>query len=280
MSEIPGNLKKLNLWAALLHGGSFVGVLIIFLLLNEGKINFPTSLWRLQAKDLNNDNREFSSVDAKKQLEINDDFLKTSVLLTFALTCIAHIYYYTNGFGSGSYSNQLSQGKNNYRWFEYSITASFMILVLASISGVKDTKVYLILPFLNIVLQGIGYLSENTQDYNSKIMCLFIGFMLLGVTWYSIFSSFYEALDDAEKFPDTEGPPSWVRAIIIPMFVWWLTFGIVAFFQVKNYKNSNYSFITYEKWYIILSYLSKAFMGYYLAFGLTRPAPDRESDKN
>ena len=155
-----------------------------------------------------------------------------------------------------------------------------MILVLASISGVKDTKVYLILPFLNIVLQGIGYLSENTQNYNSKVMCLFIGFMLLGVTWYAIFSSFYEALDDAKKFPDTEGPPSWVRAIIIPMFVWWLTFGIVAFFQVKNYQKSTYSFITYEKWYIILSYLSKAFMGYYLAFGLTRPAPDRESDKN
>ena len=52
MSSIPGNLKKLNLWAALLHGGSFVGVLVVFLLLNEGKINFPTSLWRLQAKDL------------------------------------------------------------------------------------------------------------------------------------------------------------------------------------------------------------------------------------
>ena len=109
-------------------------------------------------------------------------------------------------------------------------------------------------------------------------MCLIIGFCLLGVTWYGILSSFYESLDDAENLPDVEGPPDWVRAIIIPMFIWWLTFGIVAFFQVRNYQKPNYSFITYEKWYIVLSYLSKAFMGYYLAFGLTRPAPDREKD--
>ena len=149
-SVITNGLSKLNFWAALLHGGSFVGVLIVFAVLNEGKINFPTSLWRVKTKQLTDDDREFSEVGAKKQLVINGDFLKASVLLTFVLTCFAHVYYYTDGFKTGAYSNQLSQGKNDFRLLEYSITATFMILVLASISGVKNTKIYFILPFLNI----------------------------------------------------------------------------------------------------------------------------------
>jgi hypothetical protein len=51
-------------------------------------------------------------------------------------------------------------------------------------------------------------------------------------------------------------------------------FGVVATLYVRNYGKPNFNFRTYERYYIILSYLSKAFMGYYLAFGLTRPARD------
>ena len=273
------NLKTLNLGAAVLHGVSFLAILIVFVSLYGGRINFPTSLWRLKVKNVSDDNMEFTEVGAVRQMVINGDYLKAGVLLTFALTCIAHIFYYTDGFGSGAYSNQLNQGKNDFRWLEYSITATIMILVLASISAVKNTKVYFILAVMNIVLQGIGNLGENASNYQTKIVALIVGFLLLGGTWYGILDSFYNALDDSKDLPNREGPPDWVKGIIIPMFVWWLTFGIVAFFQTRNYQKPGYSFLTYEKWYIILSYLSKAFMGYYLAFGLTRPAPDKKEDK-
>ena len=55
------------------------------------------------------------------------------------------------------------------------------------------------------------------------------------------------------------------------MFFWYASFGVVATLYVKNFDKPGFSFRTYERYYIILSYLSKAFMGYYLTFGLTRP---------
>ena len=280
MTTIPGNLKTLNFWAAILHGFSFLAILIVFATLRSGSINFPTSLWRLKTEALSEDNMEFTGMGAKKQMVIHGDYLKAGVLLTFGLTCIAHIFYYTNGFGSGAYSNQLKQGKNDFRWLEYSITATIMILVLSSISAVKNTKIYFILAVMNIVLQGIGFMIENTTNLQVKIVGLCIGFLLLAATWYGILDSFYNALDDAKDIPDREGPPDWVRGVIIPMFVWWLSFGIVALVQTINYKKKGYDYIKYERGYIILSYLSKAFMGYYLAFGLTRPAPRRKNKEN
>ena len=278
MKSLPGYLKKLNLWAAILHGVSFLAVMIVFLTLRDGKINFPTSLWRLKTEAVSDDNMEFTKMGAKRQLVIEGGYLRAGVLLTFALTCIAHIFYYTDGFGSGAYSNQLRQGKNDFRWLEYAITATIMILVLASISAVKNTKVYFILAVMNIVLQGIGNLGENAANFQTKIVSLIVGFLLLGATWYGILDSFYNALDDSEDLPNREGPPDWVRGIIIPMFVWWLSFGIVAFVQTLNYRKPGYNYEKYEMGYIILSYLSKAFMGYYLAFGLTRDAPDVKKD--
>ena len=280
MKTITNTLSKLNLWAAILHGVSFLAVMIVFLTLRKGKINFPTSLWRLKVKDLSEDNQEFSSMSAKKEVQISTDFLKAAVLLTFALTCIAHIFYYTDGFGSGSYSHQLKSGKNDFRWLEYAITATIMIMVLSTISGVKSTKVYFLLALMNIVLQGIGNMSENASNTQTKIVGLVIGFLLLGGIWYGILDSFYRALDDAKDIPGRDGPPDWVRGVIIPMFVWWLSFGIVALLQTINYKKPGYDYRNYEKGYIILSYLSKAFMGYYLAFGLTRPAPRKKETED
>ena len=183
MKSLPGYLKKLNLWAAILHGVSFLAVMIVFLTLRDGKINFPTSLWRLKTEAVSDDNMEFTKMGAKRQLVIEGSYLRAGVLLTFALTCIAHIFYYTDGFGSGAYSNQLRQGKNDFRWLEYAITATIMILVLASISAVKNTKVYFILAVMNIVLQGIGNLGENAANFQTKIVSLIVGFLLLGATW-------------------------------------------------------------------------------------------------
>ena len=38
-------------------------------------------------------------------------------------------------------------------------------------------------------------------------------------------------------------------------------------------EKKGYDFTRYERYYILLSYFSKAFMGYYLAFGLNRDPP-------
>ena len=56
-----------------------------------------------------------------------------------------------------------------------------------------------------------------------------------------------------------------------------ISFGIVAVLNYKAYRKKGYDFSRYERYYILLSYFSKAFMGYYLTFGLSRDAPEKNS---
>ena len=66
----------------------------------------------------------------------------------------------------------------------------------------------------------------------------------------------------------------YLYGVLTPMIFWWLSFGIIAILNFKAYKKKDYDFKRYERYYILLSYFSKAFMGYYLTFGLTRDSPD------
>ena len=57
------------------------------------------------------------------------------------------------------------------------------------------------------------------------------------------------------------------------MVFWWVTFGVIAVLYYKAYINGTLDFTRYEKYYVFLSFVSKAFMGYYITFGLTRDSP-------
>ena len=127
---------------------------------------------------------------------------------------------------------------------------------------------------------SFGYFVEIAPTKQAKIVGLIVGFFSLACIWYVILFNFYRRISEVEKLdhPTIAGRkrkvPGWVKQVLAPMFFWYLSFGVVSVLYVKNYDKPNFNFATYERYYIILSYLSKAFMGYYLTFGLTRPKAD------
>ena len=275
MRLFSDNIQTLNYYAAWLHGLSFAGVLGAFLAKNE-EANFSTELFRLKVTDLKDGDRK-AIIEAVKSTKIPTDALKLCILLMFIITCFFHIFYYTDGFGSGTYTQQLNIGRNAYRWIEYGITSTLMIFILSIMSGVKDVDSVYSLCAGNLVLMSIGYFIEMTPNKDSKIIGLVVGFYLLASIWYVILSNFYRRISEVEKIDNPNKPgekrkvAAWVKQVLAPMFLWYISFGIVAIFYVRNYDKIGFDFRTYERYYIILSYLSKAFMGYYLTFGLTRP---------
>ena len=272
------NIDKLNYYATWLHGVSFVVILAIFLT-NRKEVNFNTDLFRTEIEELN-DGDKTVVLKVKKVAKISTEQLKTFVLFTFLFTCLIHYFYYTNGFGTGVYKDQLKRSQNSIRWLEYAITSTVMIFVLCIISGVKEADTVTLITLINAALMGLGYFVETAPTKKGKIIALFMGFYILGALWYTILYNFYSRIDQVQKVDHPTVPgkkrevPSWVKQVLTPMFFWYLSFGIVALFYVKNYNKIGFKFETYERSYIILSYLSKAFMGYYLAFGLTRPESD------
>ena len=275
MSLFSNDVKKLNYYASWLHGLSFAGILGVFLAKNED-VNFSTELFRFQVIDLQ-DGDKTSILDATKVTVVSTDILKTCILLMFLITAIFHTFYYTDGFGTGVYTQQLNLGRNAYRWIEYAITSTIMIFVLSIMSGVKDIYSVYSLCASNLVLMSIGYFVEMVKDKKSKIIGLGVGFYLLVSIWYVILDNFYNRISEVENIDNPNNPgekrqiAGWIKQVLMPMFLWYVSFGVVAIFYARNYDKPGFDFRTYERYYIILSYLSKAFMGYYLAFGLTRP---------
>jgi hypothetical protein len=136
MKLFSNNVKTLNYYAAWLHGLSFAGVLGAFLAKNE-EANFSTELFRLKVVGLKDGDKQ-ANVEAVKTTKIPTEVLKTCILLMFIITCLFHVFYYTDGFGTGVYTQQLNIGRNAYRWLEYGITSTIMVFVLCIVSGVKD----------------------------------------------------------------------------------------------------------------------------------------------
>lgn len=272
------SVKTLNYYAIWLHGLSFVGILTAFLLKPEDA-NFNTDLFRMKLVGLTDGDRE-AELSVKKQSDISTDMLKAFILLTFGVTALFHLFYYTDGFGTGAYSAQLAAGRNSYRWIEYAITSTAMVFVLSIISGVKSADSVFLICTANVVLMSFGYFIEIAPTKKSKIVGLVAGFFSLLTIWYIILFNFYNRVSEVEDVPhptregEFRSVPSWVKQVLTPMFIWYLSFGIVAALYVKNVDKPGFNFVTYERYYVILSYLSKAFMGYYLTFGLTRDKAD------
>lgn len=267
------SLKNYNKYAFLLHFLSAVGIIIYFII-KKGDINFNTNLYSYKIVDIEGERNEkvtFSFGEpGDPTIKISTEALKTIIVLIFLITAFFHIFYWL----SPLYYKEINNGYNRYRWLEYSITATLMIFILCIISGLKEYNTVFLICILNISLMSLGYFLEMSNLIQVKIVCLVIGFFLL----FSIFSFIYYSLIYNLKRANDIGydVPNWIQIVLIPMIIWWISFGIVAIMQTVNMNKSNYTFKTYEKYYIFLSYASKAFMGYYLTFGLTRDKADNK----
>lgn len=267
MSVTLDYLKNLNKYAFLLHILSAFG-LIIFYSVRYNNLNFDTNLYSFQIKKVEGNDDEITYSFGEKGdpvLKISPTAIKVIILLIFIITAIFHLFYWK----SDVYNKELSQGFNRFRWLEYSITATLMIFILCLISGTREVYAAFALCTISIALMTLGFFLEQTKLYNVKLVCLILGWFLLTVTFGILISRLQLNINQVDKNTDVE-IPKWIRFVLLPMLIWWSTFGIVGLVQTLNYKKKGYTFLNYEKWYIILSYLSKLFMGYYISFGVTR----------
>lgn len=280
MSELIKKLNKvklsdLNYYAYLLHLASAVGIGFFFLYFSK-EVKYNTDLYTYKITSINADNPKeitFGFGDGEgPKIAVSGLSLKILLVLIFLITAIFHFFYYTNY----RYYKEVLGGRNRYRWVEYAITATLMIFVLSLISGVKEIYATLGIVCLTIVLMSFGYFFEMSKDPKVKLSAIILGFFILVATFSIILGNFVPNIISAKNDQDYE-IPDWVYGVLFPMIFWWASFGIVTVLNYRAYRKKGYDFTRYERYYILLSYFSKAFMGYYLAFGLNRDPPKKST---
>ena len=262
-------LKKLNYYAFLLHFIS--GVVIAGVLFGASdEVKFNTNLYGYKIDTISPDGKNLTfsyGGDGDPILVNSSNALKSIIVLIFLITAFFHLFYWR----SKRYIDEVRTGKNRFRWVEYAITASMMIYIYCILSGVKDIYTAFLIVILNIVMMSFGYFLEMSRTPEAKLTAIIMGFFILTI----IFSiAYYQFVMNIEAAKETFDIPEWVYAIVIAMVFWWVTFGVIAVLYYNAYFKGDLDFTRYEKYYVFLSFISKAFMGYYITFGLTRDAPE------
>jgi len=213
------------------------------------------------------------------------------VLAFFFFTAGAHLFYATDAFGLGHYSKALAQGWNPYRWFEYGVSASIMIVLIGLTIGVRDVGTLVALMTMNTSMQFTGYAVESAlrQDTSQIVVrdtisiINSVGWTLFLGTWVILFYNFSTVVSDVgSKYKGLVQPngqpikvPSWVWFIILIQVFQFATFGFVSNKHMKakfasdlGRGDSEYSYYGTEFAYIGLSYSAKLALAAGLGYGL------------
>jgi hypothetical protein len=170
---------------------------------------------------------------------------------------------------SSHYTYMISTKNNYLRWIEYAITSTLMLYIIALMSNVKETNVYLLLYATNVVMIAMGQLIEvAVRDGTDWITPMISGFVLLFAEFSIIFRSFWGRLDEVNTYSNTSTRPNkprlpnWAHAMIILLFLFYSSFGMLSL--IGAWSGMNYEHV--EQIYIILSLCSKKTLGLFIIY--------------
>ena len=151
------------------------------------------------------------------------------------------------------YSTGLTQNRNYFRWVEYSISSSVMIVLISQIVGVTDIAAIIAIFGVNASMILFGWLQEKYETPGNGGWLPFIFGCIAGIVPWIGLLFFVFAIGG----PGDAKAPAFVYGIVISLFVLFNTFAIVQYLQYKQVgKWSDY--LRGEKTYITLSLVAKS----------------------
>ncbi|WP_161625189.1 heliorhodopsin HeR [Halosimplex carlsbadense] len=161
------------------------------------------------------------------------------------------------------YVRYLDRGMNPYRWYEYSVSASLMIVVIGMLSGVWDLGTLVALFGLVAVMNLSGLLMEqrNESTADTDWTPYWVGTLAGIVPWIVIAITFVGSVTASSgQFPE------FVIYIYVSIFVFFNLFAVnmaLQYLEVSRWRE----YLFGEKAYILLSLVAKSALAWQVYFG-------------
>jgi hypothetical protein len=198
-------------------------------------------------------------------LEIFGEWTLAPILATFLILSGAFLL------GSAfvwrkKYEEQIQKGMNLFRWAEYSITSSLMVVVIAILCGIYDLSTLILIFSLNACMILFGWMMEvhnqttKKVDWTAYLFGCFAGI----VPWIVMGLYFFNALSSGG-----DAVPDFVYAIFWSLFVAFNVFSVNMILQYakvgkwKDYLYGEYAYITF-------SLIAKALLAWQVWGGILR----------
>jgi hypothetical protein len=168
------------------------------------------------------------------------------------------------------YNDDLSKRINRLRWFEYALSSSIMIVLIAYLFGVSDIASLILIFIVNASMNLFGLVMEQLNSGKEKgdiNWGPFIWGTIAGLApWIAII--LYMTGASAEATAQT---PWFVWAIVGSYFVAFNTFPVNMILQyLRKGKWANYMYG--ERGYIILSLVAKTVLAWLVLVGALQPS--------
>lgn len=241
-------LRKLNLAAGFLHLASLAAILLL-----SNDASLPVNATYLtEAPGTGN----FSDPINLFNLNIGymvAAFLALSAFFHFLISSPAMFPRYMSG---------LKNHINMFRWVEYSLSSSLMIIVILQLNGTADYIALLGIFGVNVCMILFGWLQEKyTTPGDGDLLPFFFGCLAGSIPWIAT------AINLASpKGPTDATPPGFVYGIVVSLFILFNCFAIVQWKQYKaRGKWANY--LHGERIYIVLSLVAKSVLAWQVFSG-------------
>ncbi len=272
------SLSTYNAVAAGLHGFLALFFYFYFPYINNRHPNDPVQGIELSQRDhtLSFQDVSGNTVLVWSSTETSNPSIHTvqnMLVAFFVITALFHLFYYLSR--DGLYESLIENHNNYLRWIEYGITSTLMLYVIAMLCGVKDTNLYLMLGAVNVVMVAQGQIIETAvRDGTNWSVPMISSFVLLIASFVIIMRDYFNHLSASRAYSDShpnatkQRVPAWLTYMVIILFIFFSCFGFVNLYSA--YKGDALEYETTEKMYVILSFLAKASLGLFLAFGITQ----------
>lgn len=187
------------------------------------------------------------------------------------LSAAAHayiLYYNRNGYIAG-----LAKNINRMRWWEYSISSSIMIAMIAILFGVWDLGQLVAMVGCNFAMNLFGLWMEEVNDLSDLTTPVnwtpfWLGCVTGAIPWFQVMLAFLGAAD-------YENIPGFVYGLLIGYFIFFNTFPVNMYLQYARYGAWK-DYRVGEVVYIWLSLLSKSLLAWLVFGGTMQPNGDDE----
>ncbi len=170
----------------------------------------------------------------------------------FGLSAVAHLVVALPAWTS--YQAQLVRHRNPYRWLEYSLSASIMIVLIAMLVGINDIAALLALAGVNAAMIGFGWLQERYESPGGSLGPFWLGCLAGIIPWVAI--GIYLA------GPGTDlHPPAFVYAIFVSLFAAFNCFAVNQWLQYRQVGRWR-EYLTGERVYVTLSLVAKSLLAW------------------
>jgi len=241
--ERLANLRKWNLSLTVLHLAQAVGIFILtgpFAILvtstfPEGPPGFRTE----STKEL------FS--------------LRIGPVVGVFLLLAALDHFLTATVARSTYEQDLSRGINRFRWTEYSVSATLMVVLIAMYSGITDYTSLVAIIGANVAMILFGWLQEssNPPGRTTTTMKPF---------WFGTIAGLAPWIGVVGNLIGADTVPTFVMVLVVLELLFFFSFALNQWLQYRGIGRWN-DYLYGEKVYLVLSLVAKSYLAWQIYGG-------------